>query len=59
MLLFLLFVAAVGVGNVLGIPGLSGDDNGKKKSNLEWDTIWEGSKLELNAFVTGLYFVIW
>ncbi|KAI0766302.1 APC amino acid permease [Irpex lacteus] len=56
-LFVLLAIAISGVGVLLGVPGFHLE---KPPENLKWSTMWEGSGSGgANAFITGLYSVIW
>ena len=64
MVLVLLFVALAGLFHLIGVPGFSGVDPSRQGSfaaggNLDWDAIWEGTRIDANGIVTGLYNVIW
>lgn len=55
VLLVLLFIALAGQ-FVLLFPKISPT---KPTGNLEWGNLWKDTRLEANAFVTGLYSIIW
>ncbi|KAI0073662.1 hypothetical protein K474DRAFT_1720319, partial [Panus rudis PR-1116 ss-1] len=56
-LLILLGMALSGLAVLLGIPGFQLEN---PPNNFEWGTMWKGSLSGgVNAFVTGLYSVIW
>ncbi|KAK7464132.1 hypothetical protein VKT23_006295 [Stygiomarasmius scandens] len=50
-------VALSGIFCLLGI--LEVREDYEKPDNLRWEKMWEGSRFEANAFITGLYNVIW
>jgi hypothetical protein len=58
-LLALVLVAGSGVLSLAGVPGFSVGDEYDQPNNFAWSTFWEGSKFGANAFVTGMYNVIW
>lgn len=58
-LVVLTLVAGSGLLSLLGVPGFQVGDNYEKPHNFEWDKFWEGSSTDANAFVAGLYAVIW
>lgn len=58
-LVILFSVALVGILSLLDVPGFQVGDQYEQPHNFEWKTFWEGSGLGINAFVTGLYNVIW
>jgi hypothetical protein len=43
----------------MGVPGFSVREGYEVPRNFEWSKVWEGSGTGANAFVTGLYNVIW
>ncbi|KAF8338662.1 APC amino acid permease, partial [Amanita rubescens] len=52
-------VALAGLLSLLGIPGFQVSDRYEQPHNFEWKKFWEGSGIGVNAFVTGMYNVIW
>ena len=60
---FKLFVFALislsGILCLIGGAGIQVRDEYEKPNNFTWDTFWEGSGTGLNAFINGLYNVIW
>ncbi|KAG5653299.1 hypothetical protein H0H81_001259 [Sphagnurus paluster] len=58
-LVILFAIAASGVCCLLGVPGFNVKDGYEKPNNFEWSKMWEGSGTGANAFVTGMYNVIW
>ncbi|KAF5340173.1 hypothetical protein D9758_014988 [Tetrapyrgos nigripes] len=59
-LLKLFILSAVALSGILCLLGVFEVKEGyEKPDNLRWGKMWEGSRLEANAFVTGLYNVIW
>ncbi|KAG6827443.1 hypothetical protein H0H92_011740 [Tricholoma furcatifolium] len=55
-------LCAISVSGLLclaGVPGFAVREEYEKPQNFEWDKMWEGSGTGMNAFVTGLYSVIW
>ncbi|KIJ15325.1 hypothetical protein PAXINDRAFT_99546 [Paxillus involutus ATCC 200175] len=58
-LLALVLVAGSGVLSLAGVPGFSVGDEYDQPNNFAWSTFWEGSNFGANAFVTGMYNVIW
>ena len=58
--LFMLFVIAVsGLFSLVGVPGFAVRAGYDIPHNFTWSSFWEGSGIGLNAFVTGMYNVIW
>jgi len=58
-LVILFAIAFSGLCCLAGVPGFSIRDGYEIPRNFEWSTMWEGSGKGANAFVTGLYNVIW
>ncbi|KAF8639012.1 hypothetical protein AX17_001791 [Amanita inopinata Kibby_2008] len=52
-------IALTGLLCLLGVPGFEVGEKYDKPQNYEWRHFWEGSGTGVNAFVTGLYNVIW
>jgi hypothetical protein len=52
-------VALAGLLSLLGVPGFQVSDQYEQPHNFEWKKFWEGSGIGVNAFVTGMYNVIW
>jgi len=58
-LVILFAIAFSGISCLLGVPGFAVRDGYEVPRNFEWSKMWEGSGTGANAFVTGLYNVIW
>jgi hypothetical protein len=58
-LVILFAIAVSGMLCLIGVPGFSVRDGYEVPRNFEWSQIWEGSGKDANAYVTGLYNVIW
>lgn len=58
-LVILCLIALSGVFCLTGVPGFSVREEYEMPRNFKWDSMWEGSGTGANAFVTGLYNVIW
>ncbi|KAF8834676.1 amino acid transporter [Paxillus ammoniavirescens] len=58
-LLILVMMACSGLLSLAGVPGFSVGDEYDQPNNFTWITFWEGSNFGANAFVTGMYNVIW
>ncbi|KAG6910754.1 hypothetical protein DXG01_008286 [Tephrocybe rancida] len=58
-LLILCAIALSGLLCLARVPGFAVRDGYEVPRNFEWKTFWEGSGTGVNAFVTGLYSVIW
>ncbi|KIJ15324.1 hypothetical protein PAXINDRAFT_169126 [Paxillus involutus ATCC 200175] len=58
-LLVLVLMACSGLLSLAGAPGFSVGDEYDQPNNFAWSTFWEGSNFGANAFVTGMYNVIW
>jgi hypothetical protein len=52
-------IALLGLFCLMGVPGFAVQDGYEVPRNFEWGRMWEGSGTGVNAFVTGLYNVIW
>ncbi|KAG1747703.1 APC amino acid permease [Suillus lakei] len=58
--LFVLVIIAVsGLFSLAGVPGFAVRAGYNVPHNFTWSSFWEGSDIGLNAFVTGMYNVIW
>ncbi|KAG1871580.1 APC amino acid permease [Suillus subluteus] len=58
--LFVLLVIAVsGLFSLAGVPGFAVHAGYNIPHNFTWSSFWEGSDIGPNAFVTGMYNVIW
>ncbi|KAF8834677.1 amino acid transporter [Paxillus ammoniavirescens] len=58
-LLVLVLIAGSGLLCLVGVPGFTVGEQYDQPNNFTWITFWEGSNLGANAFVTGMYNVIW
>ncbi|KAF9446624.1 APC amino acid permease [Macrolepiota fuliginosa MF-IS2] len=58
-LVILSLIACSGILSLIGVPGFQVRDDYEKPQNYEWDKFWEGSGTGANAFVAGLYAIIW
>ncbi|KAG6887445.1 hypothetical protein C0995_015235 [Termitomyces sp. Mi166 len=58
-LLILFAIAVSGLFCLVGVPGFAVRDGYEKPRNFEWDKMWQGSRTNVNAFVMGMYSVIW
>jgi hypothetical protein len=58
-LLVLVLMACSGLLSLAGAPGFSVGDEYDQPNNFTWITFWEGSNFGANAFITGMYNVIW
>lgn len=58
-LFILLAIALSGILCLLDVPGFTVRDGYDIPNNFEWHRFWEGSSRDANAFVSGLYNVIW
>ncbi|KAH7882813.1 APC amino acid permease [Phlebopus sp. FC_14] len=58
-LIVLVLVAGSGILSLTGMPGFAVGDEYDPPNNFAWSTFWEGSNFGANAFVTGMYNVIW
>ena len=55
----LVLVAGSGFLSLLGVPGFVVGEEYDQPNNYTWQTFWEGSNFGANAFVIGMYNVIW
>ncbi|KAG2118394.1 APC amino acid permease [Suillus clintonianus] len=55
----LLTIALSGLFSLAGVPGFVVRDGYDIPHNFTWSSFWEGSDIGLNAFVMGMYNVIW
>jgi len=58
-LLVLALISVSGILCLAGVKGIQVRDDYEKPDNFRWDKLWEGSGTGPNAFVNGLYNVIW
>ncbi len=58
-LVVLTLVAGSGILSLMGVPGFQVGDDYEKPHNFEWDKFWEGSGTGADAFVAGMFAVIW
>ncbi|KAG2354976.1 APC amino acid permease [Suillus spraguei] len=58
-LFVLLIIAVSGLFSLVGVPGFAVHDEYDIPNNFRWSSFWEGSIIGPNAFVTGMYNVIW
>ncbi|KAG1783373.1 APC amino acid permease [Suillus placidus] len=58
-LFVLLIIAVSGLFSLAGVPGFAVRAGYSVPHNYTWSSFWEGSDIGLNAFVTGMYNVIW
>ncbi|KAG0706668.1 APC amino acid permease [Suillus ampliporus] len=58
-LFVLLIIAVSGLFSLAGVPGFAVRAGYEIPHNFTWSSFWEGSDTGLNAFVTGMYNVIW
>ncbi|KAH7910149.1 APC amino acid permease [Hygrophoropsis aurantiaca] len=58
-LVVLLLIAVSGVLCLAGVPGFEVGESYDPPQNFTWNGFWDGTDLSLNAFVTGMYNVIW
>ncbi|KAJ4483579.1 APC amino acid permease [Lentinula aciculospora] len=58
-LVILSAIALCGILSLAGITGFTVKEEYETPNNFQWDKMWEGSRGDANAFVTGLYNVIW
>ncbi|KAJ8586142.1 hypothetical protein M405DRAFT_823855 [Rhizopogon salebrosus TDB-379] len=58
-LFVLLMIAISGLFSLAGVPGFTVRAGYDVPNNFTWSSFWEGSDIGLNAFVTGMYNVIW
>ncbi|KAG2107853.1 amino acid permease-domain-containing protein [Suillus cothurnatus] len=58
-LFVLLIIAVSGLLSLAGVPGFAVRAGYDIPHNFTWSSFWEGSDIGLNAFVTGMYNMIW
>ncbi|KAH7910143.1 APC amino acid permease [Hygrophoropsis aurantiaca] len=58
-LVVLVLIALSGVACLAGVPGFEIGSQWERPENYGWHNLWEGTDLSANAFVTGMYNVIW
>ncbi|KAJ8586141.1 amino acid transporter [Rhizopogon salebrosus TDB-379] len=58
-LFVLLMIAISGLLSLAGVPGFTVRAGYDIPHNFTWSSFWEGSDIGLNAFVTGMYNVVW
>ncbi|PPR05490.1 hypothetical protein CVT26_009057 [Gymnopilus dilepis] len=58
-LVILALIAISGLLSLAGVKGLQVREGYDKPHNFQWDKFWEGSGTGANAFVSGLYNIIW
>ncbi|KIK58257.1 hypothetical protein GYMLUDRAFT_228179 [Collybiopsis luxurians FD-317 M1] len=58
-LVILSAIALSGLLSLAGVDGFAVRPGYEVPNNFQWDKMWEGSRSDANAFVTGLYNVIW
>ncbi|KAJ4002297.1 APC amino acid permease [Lentinula boryana] len=58
-LVILSAIALCGILSLAGCAGFTVKTEYEVPTNFQWDKIWKGSRGDVNAFVTGLYNVIW
>jgi amino acid transporter len=58
-LFVLLMIAISGLFSLAGVPGFTVRAGYDVPNNFTWSSFWEGSDIGLNAFVTGMYNVVW
>lgn len=58
-LIVLTLITLSGIFCLFGVPGFAVRDGYQQPHNFEWSNFWEGSGTGANAFVSGLYNVIW
>jgi len=58
-LVILFAIALSGALCLLGVAGFSVREGYEVPRNFEWSQMWEGYGRDANAYVTGLYNVIW
>ncbi|KAJ3886580.1 APC amino acid permease [Lentinula edodes] len=58
-LLILSAIALCGILSLAGVAGFAVKEEYEAPNNFQWNKMWEGSRGDANAFVTGLYNVIW
>ncbi|KAG6379868.1 APC amino acid permease [Boletus reticuloceps] len=55
----LVLIAGSGFLSLIGVPGFAVGEDYDQPNNYTWQTFWEGSNFGANAFVIGMYNVIW
>ena len=58
-LVVLVLIAGSGFLTLIGVPGFAVGEEYDQPNNYKWQTFWEGSNFGANAFVIGMYNVIW
>lgn len=61
-LLKLVVLALISISGLLCLSGFAGvhvRDEYEQPDNFTWDNLWKGSGTGANAFVNGLYNIIW
>ena len=58
-LVVLVLIAGSGFLTLIGVPGFAVGEEYDQPNNYTWQTFWEGSNFGANAFVIGMYNVIW
>ncbi|KAJ3709608.1 APC amino acid permease [Lentinula raphanica] len=58
-LVILSAIALCGFLSLAGVPAFAVKSEYERPNNFRWDNMWEGSRGDANALVTGLYNVIW
>lgn len=58
-LVILALIAISGLLSLAGVKGLQVREEYEQPDNFKWDKFWEGSGTGPNAFVSGLYNIIW
>ncbi|KAF8908554.1 APC amino acid permease [Gymnopilus junonius] len=58
-LVILALIALSGLLSLAGVKGLQVRKDYEQPDNFKWDKFWEGSGTGANAFVSGLYNIIW
>ncbi|KAH7924907.1 amino acid transporter [Leucogyrophana mollusca] len=58
-LVVLVLISFSGLFCLVGVPGFEIKESYDPPKNFTWDEFWQGTDLSLNAFVTGMYNVIW
>ncbi|KAH0834941.1 amino acid/polyamine transporter I [Lanmaoa asiatica] len=58
-LVVMVLVVGFGFLSLIGAPGFAVGEEYDQPNNYTWQTFWEGSSFDANAFVTGMYNVIW
>ncbi|KAG2144710.1 APC amino acid permease [Suillus bovinus] len=58
-LFVLLIITISGLFSLAGVPGFAVRAGYDVPHNFTWSSFWEGSDIGLNAFITGMYNVVW